>query len=128
MKSENEMWPESTEAFARIRMASTHEGARASVVNRTHRVVRAKAGAIAERRSRTRGLWIPMGIFSALLVIICTASWSALNQYDVNPNGIPDASNQFLVLFLWFFPVSMALLLVVLFRRVRKRADGEVVQ
>jgi cytochrome c-type biogenesis protein CcmH/NrfF len=32
-----------------------------------------------------------------------------------------DASNQFLVLCLWFLPVSMALLAVVLFQRARKR-------
>jgi hypothetical protein len=100
---------------------------RASVVNRTHRVVRERAGLLAARRSRVRSLWIPMAVFSALLVIICTAVWSLLGQYDVTSNGMPDASNQFLVLALWFFPVSMALLAMVLFRRARKRADGEVV-
>jgi len=35
--------------------------------------------------------------------------------------GVPEASNQFLVLCLWFLPVSMALLAVVLFHRARKR-------
>jgi hypothetical protein len=95
--------------------------ARASVVNRTHRVVRERAKAIAAQRSLARSLWIPMGVCSALLVIICTAVWSALEAYDVTPGGVPDASNQFLVLCLWFLPVSMALLAVVLFQRARKR-------
>jgi hypothetical protein len=95
--------------------------ARASVVNRTHRVVRERAKTIAAQRSRARSLWIPLAVCSALLVIICTAVWSALEAYDVTPGGVPDASNQFLVLCLWFLPVSMALLAVVLFQRTRKR-------
>jgi len=127
MKNENPL-SETSEAFARIALPAANTAARASVVNRTHRVVRARAGAIAARRSRTRSLWIPVAVFSALLLIICTAAWNGFDQYDVNPNGILDASNQFLVLFLWFFPVSMALLAVVLFRRARKRVDGEAVQ
>jgi hypothetical protein len=96
-------------------------GARASVVNRTHRVVRERAKTLAARRSRIRSLWIPLAVCSSLFVIICTAVWSALDAYDVTSNGVPDASNQFLVLCLWFFPVSMALLALVLFRRSRKR-------
>src|SRR6185437_16224352 len=64
-----------------------HVAARASVVNRTHRVVRERATVMAARRSRVRSLWIPIAVSSALLVIICTAVWSVLNQYDLNPNG-----------------------------------------
>ena len=99
--------------------------ARGSVVNRTHRVVRERAKTMAAQRSRVRSLWIPMAVCSSLLVIICTAVWSALDGYDVTPNGVPDASNQFLVLCLWFFPVSMALLAVVLFQRARKREAAQ---
>jgi hypothetical protein len=118
---------EETDAFGRETL--THmNGPRANVVNRTHRVVRERAKTMAARRSRTRSLWIPMAVCSALLVMICTAVWSVLDQYDVAPSGMPDAGNQFLVLFLWFFPVSMALLAVVLFRRARRRVDGEVAQ
>jgi hypothetical protein len=108
-------------SFTRESFANLDTSARASVVNRTHRVVRERAKSLAARRSRVRSLWIPLGVCSSLLVIICTAVWSALDGYDVNPTGVPDASNQFLVLCLWFFPVSMALLAVVLFRRARKR-------
>jgi hypothetical protein len=96
-------------------------GVRASVVNRTHRVVRERAKMLAVRRSRIRSLWAPLAICSSLFVIICTAVWNVLDAYDVTPNGVPDASNQFLVLCLWFLPVSMALLALVLFRRARKR-------
>jgi hypothetical protein len=96
-------------------------GARASVVNRTHRVVRERAKTLAARRDLIRSLWIPLAVCSSLFVIICTAVWSALDAYDVASNGVPDASNQFLVLCLWFFHVSMALLALVLFRRASKR-------
>ncbi len=100
--------------------------ARAAVVNRTHRVVRERAGLLAAQRSRVRSLVIPIAVSSALLVILATAVWSVLDQYDITPNGIPDASNQLFVLLLWFLPVSMALMAIILFRRIRRRADGEV--
>jgi hypothetical protein len=96
-------------------------GVRASVVNRTHRVVRERAKMLAIRRSRIRSLWIPLAVCSSLFVIICTAVWSVLDAYEVAPNGVPDASNQFLVLCLWFLPVTIALLALVLFRRASKR-------
>jgi len=107
-------------SVARAALSDANTPARASVVNRTHRVVRERAKTMAARRSRVRSLWIPLAVCSSLLVIICTAVWSALDAYDVTPSGMPDASNQFLVLCLWFLPVSMALLAVVLFQRARK--------
>jgi len=99
-------------------------GARAAVVNRTHRVVRERAEKMAARRSHVRGLVIPVVVSSALIAILLTAVWNVLSQYDVNPIGIPDASNQLFVLLLWFLPVSMTLLAVVLFRRIRKRSEA----
>jgi hypothetical protein len=114
--------------FAREAMGNAMPTARASVVNRTHRVVRERAKTIAARRSRVRSLWIPLAVCSALLVILSTTVWSVLDQYDVTPNGVPDASNQFLVLLLWFLPVSLALLALVLFRRARKHIDREAAQ
>ncbi|MGH9597213.1 MAG: hypothetical protein ACRD3K_10500 [Edaphobacter sp.] len=95
--------------------------ARAVMVNRTHRVVRERAKTIAARRSRVRSLWIPLAVCSSLLVIICTAVWSALGSYDATPGGVPDPSNQVLVLCVWFLPASMALLALVMFQRARKR-------
>jgi hypothetical protein len=117
--------PQDSSSVARAVLADQSAPARASVVNRTHRVVRERAKSMAAQRSRVRSLWIPLAVCSSLLVIICTAVWTALDGYDVTPSGVPDASNQFLVLCLWFLPVSMALLAVVLFQRARKR---EVVQ
>jgi len=114
-----------TRSFVRAALADANAPARASVVNRTHRVVRERAKTMAARRSRVRSLWIPLAVCSSLLVIICTAVWSALDQYDVTPSGVPDASNQFLVLCLWFLPVSMVLLAVVLFHRARKREAAQ---
>lgn len=100
--------------------------ARASLVNRTHRVVRERAQVMADRRSRIRSLWLPIAVCSGMLVIICTAVWTLLDEYEITPTGIPDASGQFLVLLLWFLPVSMALLSMVWFRRVRtKRSSRE---
>jgi hypothetical protein len=119
---------EEPRTIARMAMDGMNAPARASVVNRTHRVVRERARSIAARRSRVRSLWIPLAVCSSLLIILSTAVWSILDQYEVNPTGVPDASNQFLVLLMWFLPVSMALLALVLFRRARKRADREVAQ
>jgi hypothetical protein len=94
-------------------------------VNRTHRVVRERAKTIQARRSRVRSLYVPLGIFSAFLIGICTAVWSVLDQYDLEPNGTPTASYQMLVLLLWSVPVSAALMAVVWFRKSRLATDGE---
>jgi hypothetical protein len=111
-----------TRSFVRATLTDASATARASVVNRTHRVVRERATTMAAQRDRVRSLWIPLAVCSSLLVIICTAVWSALEAYDVTPGGgVPEASNQFLILCLWFLPVSMALLAVVLFHRARQR-------
>lgn len=107
-------------------MPKLNAAARASLVNRTHRVVRERARLMADRRTRIRSLWLPIAVCSGMLVIICTAVWTLLDEYEITPTGIPDASDQFLVLLLWFLPVSMALLSMVWFRRVRtKRSSRE---
>lgn len=111
--------------FARSAVSGMNTSARSSMVNRTHRVVRERAQTIAARRDRERSMWVPMAVCSALVLIICTAVWSVLDQYEISPTGVPDSSDQFLVLGLWFFPVSMALLTMVWFRRTRKRSGSE---
>lgn len=130
--SQNRLSEEETRVFVRRNLGDIGASARASVVNRTHRVVRERAKNIAVRRSRVRSLWIPVAVCSSLLIILSTAVWSLLEQYDIAANeaaatavGLPDSSNQFLVLLMWFLPVSMALLALVMFRRARKRADNE---
>ena len=97
--------------------------ARAEMVNRTHRVVRERAEVLQVRRSRIRSLWIPMLICAAFVVILCTAVWSLLDQYELAPTDIPDASSQIFIFVLWFFPVTAAILALVWFRRAG--TDGE---
>jgi len=114
-----------TGLFMRGELPGMHSAARSSIVNRTHRVVRERATTMAEQRNRRRSLWVPMAVCSALVLMICTAVWSVLDEYDAAPTGVPDSSDQFLVLALWFFPVSMALLAMVWFRRTRNRSGRE---
>ena len=100
---------------------TTHGGgARAEVVNRTHRVVREQALRMREQRHRSRGLWAPLTICSALLVVICYAAWRILAEYDLTPTGIPDASDQvLLLLLLWSLPIAAVALGLIWFRRGR---------
>ena len=115
---------QNTAAEARQAMA-VHAVAGATVVNRTHRVVRARARSIAARRSRARSLWVPLVVCSALLLVLCSAIWSVLEQNEITPNGIPDASGQLFVVMMWFLPLSTALLALVWFRMARRRAGDE---
>src|SRR6202034_1253653 len=64
--------------------------ARAAVVNRTHRVVRGQAMEMREQRERSRSLWVPLGVCSILMLVLCYAVWSMLDGYDLTPSGIPD--------------------------------------
>jgi hypothetical protein len=93
--------------------------ARASVVNRAHRVVRAEAMVMREQREKKRSLWAPVAIVSVLLLVCCYAMWSMLDGYDLTPNGVPDASDQMLVLLMWLLPVTSVVLGVVWFKRGR---------
>lgn len=109
---------------AKQALGGIRASARASLVNRTHRVVRERAKAMAAQKNKLRSLWVPLAVCSAMLIILATGVWSLLEQYDVTPDGVIDSSDQFLVLLLWFLPVSMALLAMVWFRRARRGAGG----
>jgi hypothetical protein len=98
--------------------------ARAGVVNRTHRVVREQALQMREKRSRTRSLWVPIGIFSVLLPIILFAVWFVIDGYDLTPNGVPDASDQMMLLLMWSVPLTIVLVGLVWYQR--QRAQSEV--
>jgi hypothetical protein len=104
-----------------------NHNARAQVVNRTHRVVRDQALALQEQKKRSRSLWAPLAICSVLLLVIGYAAWGMLDGYDLTPNGVPDASDQLMLLLLWSLPVTALLLGFVWFRRSRSRSisDGE---
>ena len=116
-------------AHAREAMASLELGARASLVNRTRRVVRERARQMSSRRDKIRSLWAPLLICGSMLVILITAVWSMLDEYELTPTGMPDASDQYMVLLFWFLPASAALMAMVGFRRLRnRRSGGEIVR
>ncbi len=92
--------------------------ARATVVNRTHRVIREQALTMRAQRNRSRSLWAPLGICSVLLVVVCYAVWTILAGYDLTPTSIPDASDQMLFfLLLWSVPIAAVGLGIIWFRR-----------
>ncbi|MDQ2925655.1 MAG: hypothetical protein M3R43_08900 [Acidobacteriota bacterium] len=103
-----------------------NRNARASVVNRTHRVVRERALDMRANHERSRSLWVPLGIFSVLLPVICYAAWAVLDGYELTPNGVPDASDQLIIMMVWLLPVTALALGVVWYRR--SRANREVSQ
>jgi TRAP-type C4-dicarboxylate transport system permease small subunit len=110
-----------------LQSARVHGAARAQVVNRTHRVVREQALVMREQQSRKRSLWAPVIICSSMLLIICYAVWGMMDGYDLTPTGIPDASDQMMILVLWSLPVTAVALGLVWLRRGRNRAtNGEV--
>jgi hypothetical protein len=102
------------------------DGARAQVVNRTHRVVREQALEMREQRSVKRSLWVPVALCSSMLLLLCYAAWGMMDGYDLTPTGIPDASDQIMVLMLWSLPVTAFVLGLVWIRRGRNRANREV--
>jgi len=78
---------------------------------------------------------VPLVVCSVLLMLIGLAVWTGLYQYpaeaaeavqaDVAALAASDANNQFLVVLLWFVPVSMAVLATVLYRRAGGNANNE---
>lgn len=108
------------EAVLQASAAGTRAVASAAMVNRTHRVVRERARTIQARRSFVRSLAVPLAVFSGILIVLCTALWTVLDEYELAPTGIPDASQQMFVLLIWCLPLSAVLLALVLFRRPRE--------
>jgi hypothetical protein len=106
----------------------TRGAAHASLVNRTHRVVRERARSQSDWKLRLKSLWIPLAVCCALLIVLSVAGWMILAQSDLTPTDIPDASAQMLVFFLWFLPVSGALLAAVWLRKSQSPAGSESLQ
>ncbi len=104
------------------------DGARAVVVNRTHRVVRDQAIAMRERKQKSRDLMAPLTIFSVLMLVLCYAVWNMLDGYNLTPNGVPDASDQISLLLLWSLPVTALVLGLVWFKRTRSGGQNEAQQ
>jgi O-antigen/teichoic acid export membrane protein len=97
------------------------DGARVGVVNRTHRVIREQALKQQEQKRKSRSLWVPLGIVSLLMLVICYAIWGVLDGYELAPLGIPDASDQMMILLLWSLPVTAVMLGLVWIKRGRER-------
>jgi heme/copper-type cytochrome/quinol oxidase subunit 2 len=105
--------------------------ARGCVVNRTHRVVRERAVAMQARRSHARSLMVPLAICSVLLILTCFAIWTGMYQYqaveatqaDVTSLATADTTNHFVVVLLWFVPVTLAVLAAVWY--LRRRSGSE---
>jgi len=105
-------------------MGSLNVAARASLVNRTHRVVRERARQMSSRRDRIRSLMVPLGVCAAMVVILVTAVWTLFDEYELVPTGFLDSRYQYMVLLLWFLPLSGVLLGMVWFTRLRGRRSG----
>jgi hypothetical protein len=131
---ESQFDPQESSVIARTALGSVDTGARASVVNRTHRVVRQRAKVMQARRSHVRGLMVPLILCSILLILTAVAVWSGLYQgvevveADVAALATSDANNHFLVMLLWFVPVSIVLLGTFLIRRSRSASGHETVR
>ena len=95
-------------------------GARAEVVNRTHRIVREQAVAMRDQKERRRSLWVPIAICSVSVLALAYAIWAIFEGYDMTPSGMLDASDQMLIFLLWSLPVTAVALGIVWFRRSRR--------
>lgn len=104
-------------------MDFSNANARAAIVNRVHRVVRAEALTLREQKAKKRSLWAPITIASILLVVCAYAMWATLDGYDLTPNGVPDASDQLSILVLWALPVTSIVVAALWFKRERSRAN-----
>jgi hypothetical protein len=109
--------------------------ARASVVNRTRRVVRARADAMQERKRTVRDLVVPFSICSTILLLIASAVWSlgdeglAEFQGGVGKRILElggDAGSSISIVLVWFLPLSVITAAVVLLRRRSHDRNDEV--
>lgn len=107
---------------------SGNGNARAAIVNRTHRVIRAEALTLREQKTKSRSLWVPLVLFSSLMLVICYAIWTMLDSYDLVSNGVPDASDQMILFLMWSLPVTALIVGLVWFKRGRGRLGNSEVQ
>lgn len=116
---------------------SNHQhGARASVVNRTHRVVRARAAAIQARKRTVQDLIVPFAICSTILLLIASAVWSlgdeslagledGLGKRILEFGG--DAGSSISIVLVWFLPLSVITAAIVMLRRSRNHDRNDEV-
>ena len=116
------------DVLSRTSMSSLNATAKASMVNRTHRVVRDRARAMQANRKKIRGLMLPLLVCSTLMILLFSAFWMVLEQYELIASDTPVQSHHLFLLLLWFVPVSGALLALVWFRRSRNPTDAEAIR
>jgi len=98
--------------------------ASASMVNRTHRIIRERATNIQAQKSKFRSLLLPLVVSAGLLLAVVCAAWVMLDEYDVSPVGLPEPGQQLFVFMLWCLPISAVALAVVAFHRAGSKADS----
>ena len=119
--------PQFTPEMAERHALSIDVAASASVVNRTHRVVRHRANAMKARRSYVRSLLLPLALCSVVLALATFAVWSGMYQstdaaeaiQDVASLASSDTTNHLLVALLWFVPLTLILVVAVWVRHIR---------
>jgi hypothetical protein len=118
--------------LARSALMGLNTSAKSSTVNRTHRVVRARASAMQANRSKMRGLLLPLLLCSSLMILLFAAFWMVVEQYEIVSSeatgSVPGSSHHLGLLLLWFLPVSLALMAFVWFRRSRNQTDAEAIR
>jgi uncharacterized BrkB/YihY/UPF0761 family membrane protein len=113
------------ELAGKLRLADAmfNAASSASAVNRTHRVVRARARTLQEQKRRIRSLWFPLLVSFGFILSILFAVWSVLDESELFTNGIPDSSQNMMMLALWCVPLSVIVLVVVWFRRASANSN-----
>lgn len=96
---------------------------RSPVVSRTHRVVRERARTMQARKSRNRALLVPLAVASALVMIIISAVWLMFDEYELPAIEFADSRFHLPILLIWFLPVTGALLIAALVRRLKFRTN-----
>ena len=110
--------------------------ARAAIVNRTHRVVRARAAAIQARKRTVRDLIVPFAICSTVLLLIASAVWSLADESLAEFEGGVwkrvmefggDAGSSISIVLVWFLPLSVITAAIVMLRRNRNQDRNDEV-
>ena len=112
---------------ARRAAAGMNTAASAAMVNRTHRVIRERAGKMRAQRSTMRSLWIPLGVSTALLVALACSLWTAFEDFEGSSAGLPNTSGM-VVFLVWSVPISAMILAVVWYRRANSGSENEGVR
>jgi hypothetical protein len=107
-----------------LSQAILNTGSASVAVNRTHRVVRERAKSLQEQKRRVRSLWFPLIVSFGFLASILFAVWNVMDESDLFIGGIPDSSQNMLMLAIWCIPLSVIVLVVVWFRRANTNSNS----